>query len=90
MVSFERTFNWLSITAKFQYIKVNWCKIPKVHKYVCIEIYKMKLTRFIQMGKNKFSKNGINSFNFSCTGYRKRLWIRNVLCVEMTRKVFFS
>ena len=33
-------------------------------------------------------KNGINFFNFSCTGSHKRLWLYYVLCPEMTGGVF--
>ena len=49
----------------------------------------MKLSRVIQICKNVFSiKNGIKSFNISCTGSHKRLWIRYVLCLEMIGRVF--
>ena len=33
-------------------------------------------------------KNGVNSFNFSCTGSHKRLLICYVLCLEMIGRVF--
>ena len=33
-------------------------------------------------------ENDVNSFNFSCTGSHKRLWI--VLCQEMTGRVFLA
>ena len=40
------------------------------------------------MQKIFFDKNDVNSFNFSCTEYNKRLWILNILCLEMTGKEF--
>ena len=33
-------------------------------------------------------KNGINTFNFSCTESRKRLWIHYVPYPEITGKIF--
>ena len=35
-----------------------------------------------------YNKNGINSFNCSCTGSPKRLWIDYVLCLEMAGRIF--
>ena len=33
-------------------------------------------------------ENGINNFNFSCTGSHKKLWMHHVQCIEMTRRMF--
>ena len=33
-------------------------------------------------------KNSINSFNFSCIGSSKRLWIQYELLLEMSGRVF--
>ena len=35
-----------------------------------------------------FNKNSINSFNFSCAGSHKRLWIHYVQSLEITGRIF--
>ena len=67
-----------------------WGEKFKKCTLMCLYWTKYNEVNFSHSDKQKYvnSKNGINSFKFSCTRSHKILWTHYVLCLQMTGRIF--